>query len=221
MSGVYLLFRFILILVNYHMVSQIGWLLRALMFLSLSMFILIVQPYKKSYMNVLDGLLLALMGFLTLLLITFKFLLPSDRSEMLPLIFVITCSLPQLVLLLSVTYRQLKEKWIVQFFAGRVGALLKYIQRGKQAEDELLDAEEDPLPHRLASPDQSTDLSCQCLSKLTPTLQCKDQYHPCTLMAQSTRGMDYANGYIANDSVLATRVLSDVISLVCVTHLQI
>jgi len=116
------------------------------MFLSLSMFILIVQPYKKSYMNVLDSLLLALVGFLTLLLITFKYLLPSDRSETLPL--------PQLVLLLSVTYRQLKGKWIVQFFAGRVGALLKYIQRGKQAEGELLDAEEDPLPHRLASSDQ-------------------------------------------------------------------
>ena len=154
MSGVYLLLRFILLLVNYHMVHQIGWLLRALMFLSLSIFILIVQPYKKSYMNVLDSLLLALLGFLTLLLITFTFLLPSDRSETLPLIIVITCSLPQLVLLLSVTYRQQKGKWIVQYIAGRVSALLKYVQRGKQAEDELSDAEEDPLPHRLASPDQ-------------------------------------------------------------------
>jgi len=47
------------------------------MFLSLSILILIVQPYKKSYMNVLDGLLLALFGFLILLVITFQFLLPS------------------------------------------------------------------------------------------------------------------------------------------------
>jgi len=86
------------------MVPQIGWLLRTLMFLGLSIFILIVQPYKKSYMNVLDSLLLALLGFLTLLLITFMFLLPSDRSETLPLVIVITCSLPQLVLLLSLTY---------------------------------------------------------------------------------------------------------------------
>ena len=32
------------------------------MFLGLSILILIAQPYKKSYMNVLDGLLLALLG---------------------------------------------------------------------------------------------------------------------------------------------------------------
>jgi len=155
-SGIYLLLRFILLFANYHMVHQIGWLLRALMLLGLSIFILIVQPYKKSYMNVFDGLLLALLGFLTLLLITFTFLLPSDRSETLPLIIVITCSLPQFVLLLSVTYRQLKGKWIVQYIAGRVGVLLKYIHRGKQVEDELSDSggHPCPLPHRLASPDQ-------------------------------------------------------------------
>ena len=107
MSGVYLLFRFVLILDNYHMVPQVGWLLRTLMVLSLSTLILIVQPYKKSYMNVLDGLLLAILGLLTLLVVTFEFLLPS-ANETLPLIIVIACGFPQLVLLLSVTYRQLK-----------------------------------------------------------------------------------------------------------------
>ena len=56
MSGVYFLLRFVLIIVsNDH---ELGWLLRALMLLSLSVLTLIVQPYKKSYMNVLDGLLL-------------------------------------------------------------------------------------------------------------------------------------------------------------------
>ena len=52
MSGVYMLFRVVLVIVNYHDVDQIGWLLHALMFLSLSILILVVQPYKKSYMNV-------------------------------------------------------------------------------------------------------------------------------------------------------------------------
>jgi len=71
-------------------------------------------------------------------------------------IIVITCSLPQLVLLLSVTYRQLKGKWIAQYIAGRIGVLLKYIQRGKQAECELSEAEDAPLrmPDRLASPNK-------------------------------------------------------------------
>ena len=74
------------------------------------MLILIVQPYKKWYMNVLDALLLALLGFLTLLIVTFEFLLPSSRDETLPIIFMIACGLPQLVLLLSVSYRKLKGK---------------------------------------------------------------------------------------------------------------
>jgi len=58
MSGIYLLFRCVLIMINYHILHSIGCLLRAIMFLSLSMLILIVQTHNKSYMNVLDGLLL-------------------------------------------------------------------------------------------------------------------------------------------------------------------
>jgi len=109
MSGVYMLFRVALIIVNYHIINveQIGWLLRVLMFLSLSILMIILQPYKKSYMNVLDGLLLALVGILTLLLVTFLYILPS-LNETLPLMFVTACGFPQLVLLLSVSYRQLK-----------------------------------------------------------------------------------------------------------------
>jgi len=71
MSGVCLLLRFVLIIVNID--HELGWLLRALMLLSLSVLTLIVLPYKKSYMNVLDGLLLAacIGFFFALLLITF------------------------------------------------------------------------------------------------------------------------------------------------------
>jgi len=111
-SRVYLLFRFLLLMANYPIGNVMGWLLRALMFLSLSMLILIVQPYKKSYMNVLDGLLLALLGLVTLLLVTFHYLhnIIRDANEMLALIFAIICSFPQFILLLSVTYRQRKER---------------------------------------------------------------------------------------------------------------
>jgi len=109
-----------------------------LMFLSLSILITILQPYKKSYMNILamDGLLLVLMGFLTLLLITFLYILPSS-NETLPLILVIACSFPQLVLLLSVAYRQLKGKQIAKYIAGKLHTLIKKICAGKQGENEL------------------------------------------------------------------------------------
>ena len=146
-----MVFRVVLVIVNYHDVDQIGWLLRALMFLSLSILTLVVQPYKKSYMNVFDGLLLALMGFLTLLLVTFLFILPSS-NETLPLIFVISCSFPQLVLMLSVSYRQLKGKQIAIHIAGKVHTLIKQIHAQNRGEDELSD--DNPLPHRLVNPNQ-------------------------------------------------------------------
>jgi len=133
------------------MLQQIGWLLRALMFLSLSILTLILRPYKKSYMNVLDGLLLALLGFLILLLVTFLYILPS-ANETLPLLMVIVCGVPQLVLLLSVTYTQLKGKQIAHYITGKVSTLLKWICRRNQAEGEHSDA--DSLPHRLISPNQ-------------------------------------------------------------------
>jgi len=86
------------------------------------MFILIVQPYKKSYLNVLDGLLLALLGVVTLLLVTFQYLnnIITDGNEALALILLIICSLPQFILLLNVTYRQMKGKRVVQSFAKLV-----------------------------------------------------------------------------------------------------
>ena len=123
-----MLFRVALVIVNPHIVNveQIGWLLRVLIFLSLSILIIIVQPYKKRYMNVLDGLLLALMGFLTLLLVTFLYILPSS-NETLPLMFVTACGFPQLVLLLSVSYRQLKGEQIARYIRGKVHTLIKQI----------------------------------------------------------------------------------------------
>ena len=102
MSGVYRLLRFVVVIVSYYIVNQGCWLLYTLMF-KIFILILIVQPYKKSYMSVLDGLLLVLMGLLTLLNVTFQYLLPT-ANEILPLIFVITTGFPQLVLLLTVTY---------------------------------------------------------------------------------------------------------------------
>ena len=151
-----MLLRIAIIVVNYHIIHQIGWLLRALMFLSSSILILILQPYKKSYVNVLDGLLLALLGFLVLLLVTFLYILPS-ANETLPLLMVIVCGVPQLVLLLSVTYTQLKGKQVAYYIAGKVSTLLKQIYRQNQAEGEHSDA--DSLPHRLISPNQySTSL---------------------------------------------------------------
>ena len=70
------------------------------------------------------------------LIVTFLYI-QSSASESLPLIFVIACDLPQLVLLLSVTYRQLKGKQIAQYTADKFSTLLKQICKRNQAGDEL------------------------------------------------------------------------------------
>ena len=90
----------------------------------------------------------------------------GHRHKSLPLIFVISFGLPQLVLLLSVTYRQLKGMRSVQYIAGKVGTLLKKIRPRNQAGDDLSDA--NSLPHRLVS---TTGLCCQCPGKHMPTLK--------------------------------------------------
>jgi len=153
MSGIYTLFHFVVVIVNYHILYQICWLVCSLILLSLSMLILIVQPCKKSHMNALDGLLLGLLGALALLIVTFEFLLPPFRNETLPIIFVIACGFPQLVLLLSVTCRQLKGKLIVGYniIAGKVSTWLKKIRKRNIAEDL---SEADSPPHRLVNPNQ-------------------------------------------------------------------
>jgi len=102
-------------------------------------------------MNVLDGLLLALMGFLALLLVTYLYILPSSNETLL-LIIVISSGLPQLVLLLSVTYRQLKGEQVAKCISGKVHNVIKQICTRNQGENQLLDA--DSLPHRLVSPNQ-------------------------------------------------------------------
>ena len=146
-----MLLRFVVVIVNFYILNQGCWLLYVLMFLSLSILILIVQPYKKSYMNVLDGLLLALMGLLTLLNVTFQYLLPA-AIETLPLILVIITGFPQLVLLLTLIYKQLIGKWIM-YVTGKISSFLKKIHKQyNQAEEELSDT--DSLPHRLVSPNQ-------------------------------------------------------------------
>jgi len=145
-------------------VNQYAWLLCALMFLSLSILVLIVQPYKKGYMNVVDRLLLAELGFLTVLIATFLYTPPSG-NEKLVLLMVIAFSFPQLILLLTVTYNQLKGKQISQYIAGKVGIMLKQIYKPNQA-DEPPDA--DQLPRQLICPTSTTNLS---LSKHMLTLK--------------------------------------------------
>ena len=97
----------------------------------------------------------------------------------LPLIILIACGLPQLVLVLSVTCRQLKGKQMAQYVAGKVSTLLK------QTNFQM------PI-HCLIDwliPTSTAGLYCQILNKritILKHLQYGDKYHQCTVMVQST-----------------------------------
>ena len=109
------------------------------------------------------------MGLLTLLNVTFQYLLPA-ANETLPLILVIITGFPQLVLLLTLIYKQLIGKWII-YVTGKISSFLKKIHKPNQAEEELSDT--DSLPHRLVSPNQynSSLLSETEQTHKTPTVQ--------------------------------------------------
>jgi len=92
---------------------------------------------------------------------------------------VIAFSFPQLVLLLTVTYNQLKGKQISQYIAGKVGIMLKQIRKPNQAEDEPPDA--DQLPHRLICPNQYNISESEQTYANVETLKAQGQLPPvCT-----------------------------------------
>ena len=102
-----MLIRIIIVIANYHVADQIGWLLHALMFLSLSILILIVHAALQEKLHECVGWFITSSIWVSdtttlVLVITFHFLLPSS-NETLPLVIMIACGFPQLVLLLIVT----------------------------------------------------------------------------------------------------------------------
>ena len=106
-------------------------------------------------MNVLESLMLALVGLLSLLILAYQYLLPADTHLLLPYL-IITCTLiriPQLVLILYIVYHPLRGRRLVKYITERIRNLRTNV-KGQNTEQQVTDS----LPDRLVNPDQYSPL---------------------------------------------------------------
>jgi len=85
---------------QFQFIGIIGWFLHAIITIATSLVIATARPYKRNYMNILESLMLALVGLLSLLILAYQYLLPADTHLLLPYLIITFASIPQLVLAL-------------------------------------------------------------------------------------------------------------------------
>ena len=152
LAGLYLAVRIILTVIGdieYHSSYAVGWLLSAIIITAASLLIATARPYKRNYMNVLESLMLALLGLLSLLILAYEYLLPPETHLLLPYLILTLISIPQLVLILYVLYHPLRGRRLVKYITGKI-TNLKTNARGQNTEQQVTDS----LPDRMVNPDQ-------------------------------------------------------------------
>jgi len=109
LAGLYLVVRIALTTVGYIEYHSLRSLLRIIITMAASMFIATARPYyKKSHMKILESLMLALIGLLSLLILAYQYLLPSETYLLQPYLIITFASIPQLVLILYILYHPLR-----------------------------------------------------------------------------------------------------------------
>ena len=153
LAGLYLVVRIVLIAsgdAETHKSLALAWLLRAIVSLATSLLIGIARPYKRNYMNVLESLMLALIGLLSLLILAYQYLLPTEANLLLPYLILTLISIPQLVLILYVLYHPLRGRRLVKYITGKITNLKTNTIGGQNTEQQVTDS----LPDRLVNPDE-------------------------------------------------------------------
>ena len=91
----------------FYVLHYLLYFIRGVTFFGVALFIAIVQPYKKQYMNTVDALLMANLGLLAFLLMALKHLVHfnSPGYLLLSVACVIVASIPQLALGLILMYK--------------------------------------------------------------------------------------------------------------------
>ena len=152
LAGLYLVVRIALMTsgdVETHSSTELAWLLRAIISLGTSLFIAIARPYKRNYMNVLESLMLALLGLVSLLILAYQYVSPSEAHLLLLYLILTLISIPQLVLILYILYHPLRGRRLVKYITVKI-TNLKTNARDQNTEQQIPDS----LPDRLVNPDE-------------------------------------------------------------------
>ena len=161
LSGVYLVFRIIIVMrLNYTTPANgyyVYLLIAVLLFISASLFQTLVQPYKKRYMNVLESLIFALCSLFGLLFLCYLYLpaLYSDKLVTVVAILVVI-AIPMCAFLCYLTYKFIHCVYRRGWFRNTVLNFLRKVtrRRGPGAEDGELEREslDDSFADRLQQP---------------------------------------------------------------------
>jgi hypothetical protein len=135
-----------------------SWFFNSLIFGVLAMVIAIVRPYKKSYMNNIDALILFTLSVLSFLYTLYLYTLPDDsmfREFFLYMLIFVVC-LPQLGFFMYIVILVFQNQWLMR----KIPSFRKCCRVKHPEQDiELVEAEEvggdqgEQLPDRLVNPE--------------------------------------------------------------------
>ena len=127
-----------------------------ILLLCLSTCYLVIQPYKKKYMNIVEGVLYIFAAIVMLLLGTFKFKLDRPhRAEM--YIRLVLILLPSLIVITLFVKKLMEMAFPTKTLSKIRYCLKKCLLKRNESADVAIVVEE-CLPHRLTSPNEYTPL---------------------------------------------------------------
>ena len=133
-----------------------SWFFNSLIFGVLAMVIAIVRPYKKSFMNNIDAMILFTLSILSILYTVYLYTLPIDSlfREFFLYMLIFVVSLPQLGFVIYIAVMVFQNKWLMR----NIPSFRKCCRRNNDQEIELVEVEEDGeqgdnLPDRLVHPE--------------------------------------------------------------------
>ena len=97
--------------------------------------------------------MLALLGLVSLLILAYQYLLPSEAHLLMPYLIITFTSIPQLVLALYIVYHPLRGRRLVKYITVRI-TNTRTNPKEQNSEEQITDS----LPDRLVNPDQYRQL---------------------------------------------------------------
>ena len=156
-SALYLVFRIALLITSSgNRKNAFGWLGTAIVLFSTSLFFAIVRPYKVNYFNVIDSIILAMVGLLTLIG-QFVLYIPNQMySHALGVTGLLLMCTPHAALVLCILYTISKKIRILQRLKRKCLCRLSLVCCNEHSLPNSNHAglNTDPLPDRLVHPDE-------------------------------------------------------------------
>lgn len=144
-----------------------GWLLVTVVFTSVALFIAMVRPYKKTSHNILDSLLMAVIGFMTLLCM---YISSVGGSHTLVLLLILLSLIPHAIVYSYITFELAKRMKLVNYLKTNCCSWLQILRKNASPQNEAT-ARSESLPDRLVNQGQYERLLSHTATELEDTAE--------------------------------------------------